>query len=224
MVRNSILGGGKTMQGFHQATEKKNLLPRNGPRTARASFPRSSDNDLKWSLRLTPLSVRDALNSKSETEKKRHSAEMKAQGITASSEFCDFEGWGINDVYVLRLLAMSPAEAFNSCKVVNFAKNRIEGPCIQPFMDRLREHEVTSINLSNNRFSTKYISALNRCIKKFSHLQHLNLNGCPLGDAIVELCQVLSEYCVEIEGLGLENCHLGSTSSGKALQTYLLTV
>lgn len=146
----------------------------------------------KWTCRLPPLSVREP------------SKEERA--------FADFEGWGLTDIYVLRLCA---AAGFEGCRAINFSQNRLEGPSLATLFTQLPE-TLQSMNLSKNRLTCCPIEGV-----KFPHLTELNLNDNPLGDYSTQIFDKLVVSFPALRGLSMSNCRLGSENAARSFARYI---
>lgn len=196
--------------------------------TSCASSSRSKTVDRKWFMRMAPLSCLPSEPlSKSARRAATDAATSGQDGFDLGGElgeYLTFEKWGLSDDYIESLLSAhcsGDEHNLRGLRYLNLSDNRLTESGVQKLMENGLPDNLIGLNLASNGFGDQGGWAAVQLIKCCRHLKELDLSRNCLGDIVAEeLCAVLQSRCLDLEGLGLGNCGLGtSTKCGGALGT-----
>jgi len=192
-----------------------------------------SNIDRKWFMRVSPISclpseasaqlARQKLlraDDGKEANKSNPSpvAEPAEAEAAKAGEYVNFENWGLNDDYLDALLSAhcdSAAHGLKGVRHVNLSQNLLTRKGVEKLMEYGTPSSFISLNISSNRLQERGIVGTLDFVAACSHVQDLNLSGNALGDAVIErLCGLLSSHCLELKGLALAQCNIGSYARG----------
>lgn len=184
--------------------------------------------DRKWFLRVAPISCLHSVASARVAHKKlseeagvARSSSLRPEVVTTTDpavggEYLNFESWGLNDDYlesVMSAHARSSDNGLRDVKYINLSNNQITQAGITRLLANCSPEGVLSLSLASNRLHQRGPASATEAISKCKHLQELDLSDNKMSDAFLEsLCSLINGHCLELRGLALAKCGIGTTT------------